>query len=52
VRDDKYLERVFEANMVTNYESIFNTALIDTLAYEPAQTRVLSRTPLEIFAVA
>lgn len=52
VRDDRYLDRVFEENMVTNYESVFNTALIDTLVYERDRTRVLSRTPLEVFSVA
>lgn len=52
VRDDKYLDRVFEENMVTNYESIFNTALIDTLVFERDGTRILSRTPLEVFSVA
>jgi Xaa-Pro aminopeptidase len=51
VRDDKYLDRVFEENMVTNYESVFNTALIDTLVYERDRTRILSRIPLQTFSV-
>lgn len=48
--DDKYLDRVFEENMVTNFESLFNTWLIDTCVYEKNGTRILSRTPLEIIA--
>jgi len=49
--DDKYLDRVFEENMVTNFESLFNTHLIDTLVYEKDRTRILSKTPLELIAV-
>ena len=49
--DDKYLDRVFEENMVTNFESLFSTALIDTLVYGKHGTRVLSTTPLELIAV-
>jgi Xaa-Pro aminopeptidase len=49
--DDKYLDRVFEENMVTNFESLFQTALIDTLVYGKDGTRVLSKTPLELIAV-
>ncbi|MEM7122474.1 MAG: M24 family metallopeptidase [Pseudomonadota bacterium] len=49
--DDKYLDRVFEENMVTNYESLFNTALIDTLIYGKDGTKILSKTPLELIAV-
>jgi Xaa-Pro aminopeptidase len=52
VRDDQYLDRVFEENMVTNFESLFNTWLVDTLVYERDGTRILSRTPLELIAVA
>jgi Xaa-Pro aminopeptidase len=48
VRDDKYLDRVFEENMVTNYESMFNTPLIDTLIYGKNETRLLSRTPFDV----
>jgi Xaa-Pro aminopeptidase len=51
LRDDKYLDRVFEENMVTNYESLFNTWLIDTCVYGREGTRVLSRTPLELISV-
>ena len=50
--DDKYLDRVFEENMVTNFESLFNTWLIDTCVYERDGTRVLSQTPLEIIPAA
>ncbi len=46
--DDKYLDRVFEENMVTNFESLFSTALIDTLVYGPNGTRILSEIPLEL----
>ena len=49
--DTKYTDRVFEENMVTNYESIFNTALIDMLVYGKDGTRVLSEVPLTVFAV-
>ncbi len=51
VADTKYTDRVFEENMVTNYESIFNTALIDMLVYGKDGTRVLSEVPLTVFAV-
>ncbi len=50
--DDRYLDRVFEENMVTNFESLFDTHLIDTLVWGPDGTRVLSRTPLELVTVA
>lgn len=49
-QDDAHLDRVFEANMVTNLESLFNTWLIDTLVYEPDGCRVLSKTPIELMA--
>lgn len=48
--DDRYLERVFEENMVTNFESLFDTSLIDTVVYGRDGARVLSRTPLELIA--
>ena len=51
VRDDKYLDRVFEEHMVTNFESMFNTWLIDTVVYGREGTRTLSRTPLDLVAV-
>ena len=50
-KDEKYLDRVFEANMVTNLESLFNTWLIDTLVYGPDGCRVLSDVPLELITV-
>jgi hypothetical protein len=48
VRDDKYLDRVFEENMVTNYESMFNTWLVDTCVYGRQRARFLSKTPFEL----
>jgi Xaa-Pro aminopeptidase len=51
VRDDKYLDRTFEENMVTNFESLFNTWLVDTVVYGHDGTRVLSATPLELIVV-
>jgi len=51
VRDDKYLDRVFEANMVTNFESLFDSWLIDTLIYGESGVEILSTTPLELIAV-
>jgi Xaa-Pro aminopeptidase len=51
VHDDKYLDRVFEENMVTNFESIFSTWLVDTCVYERTGTRFLSAIPLELIAV-
>ena len=49
--DTEGLERVFEENMVTNYESMFNTWLVDTLVYGKETTRMLSETPLELQGV-
>jgi Xaa-Pro aminopeptidase len=49
--DDKYLDRVFEENMVTNFESLFGTELIDTCIYGKDGTKILSKTPLELIAV-
>ena len=51
VRDERGLERVFEKNMVTNYESMFNTWLVDTCVYQAGATRILSKTPLELQSV-
>ncbi len=51
VGDDRYLDRVFEENMVTNYESLFHTHLIDTIVYGKDGARTLSNTPLELIAV-
>ena len=50
-RDEQGLDRVFEENMVTNYESMFNTWLVDTLVYGKDATRILSKTPLELHGV-
>jgi hypothetical protein len=50
-RDDKYLDRVFEENMVTNFESLFGTWLVDTCVYEKSGTRFVSKVPLDIFGV-
>jgi Xaa-Pro aminopeptidase len=50
-QDDKYLDRVFEENMVTNLESLFNTWLIDTIVYERNGARILSNTPIELIVV-
>ncbi len=49
--DDRYLDRVFEENMVTNFESLFGTHLIDTLVYGRDGTRILSQTPRALIAV-
>jgi len=51
VRDTKYLDRVLEAGMVTNFESNFDTGLIDTIVYENNSTRVLSNVPLDLIVV-
>ena len=50
-RDDKYLDRVFEENMVTNFESLFGTWLVDTCVYQKSGTRFMSKLPLDIFGV-
>ena len=50
--DTKYLDRVFEDNMVTNFESLYNTALIDTCVYTRTGTRFMGKTPLELIAVS
>ncbi len=49
--DTMYTDRVFEENMVTNFESIFRTPLIDTLVYGKDETHVLSKVALQIFGV-
>ena len=49
--DDRYLDRVFEENMVTNFESLFDTDLIDTIVYGRNGSRVLSKTPHELIVV-
>ncbi len=50
-RDELYLDRVFEENMVTNFESFFNTTLIDTLVWEKNGVRTLSKMPEELIAI-
>jgi len=50
-RDEKYLDRVFEENMVTNFESLFGTWLVDTCVYQKSGTRFMSKMPLDIIAV-
>jgi hypothetical protein len=50
-RDEKYLDRVFEENMVTNFESLFGTWLVDTCVYQKCGTRFTSKVPLDIIAV-
>ena len=50
-RDELYLDRVFEENMVTNFESFFNTTLIDTLVWEKDGVRTLSKIPEELIAI-
>jgi hypothetical protein len=39
--EQKYLDRVFEDNMVTNFESIFSTWLVDTCVYERTGARFM-----------
>jgi Xaa-Pro aminopeptidase len=50
-RDDKYLDRVFEENLVTNFESMFSTWFVDTCVYERTGARFMSKVPLQLFAV-
>jgi Xaa-Pro aminopeptidase len=49
--DDTGLDRVFQENMVTNYESFFNSSLVDMVVYGTEGSRVLSKTPLELIVV-
>jgi Xaa-Pro aminopeptidase len=53
IRDELYLDRdrILEENMVTNFESFFNTTLIDTLVWEKDNVRTLSKMPEGIIAV-
>ena len=51
VGDDLYLDRVFEPCMVTNFESVFGTGLIDTVVWEADRARVLSTLPRELIVV-
>jgi Xaa-Pro dipeptidase len=51
VYDEKYLDREIPENAVTNYESFFNTTLIDTLVWEKDRVRTLSKTHEGIIGV-
>lgn len=52
VRDERWLDRVFEESMVTNYESMFNTWLVDTCVYRRTGAPFLSKTPLALQGIA
>jgi Xaa-Pro aminopeptidase len=52
VGDNRYLDRVFEPGMVTNFESVFGTGLIDTVIWQADRARVLSTMPRELLVVA
>jgi Xaa-Pro aminopeptidase len=49
--NDDAPEGVFEAGMVTNFESIIGLGLLDTLIYESDGARTLSKVPYDIVAV-
>jgi hypothetical protein len=49
--DDRYLDRKFEPGMVTNFESLFDSYLIDTLVWETNRVRVLSSMPRDLIVV-
>jgi Xaa-Pro aminopeptidase len=49
--DDKGLDRVFEPGMVTNFESLFDAALIDTIVWQPSGAKVISKTPRELLTL-
>jgi Xaa-Pro aminopeptidase len=51
INDELYLDRAFEVHMVTNFESFFNTTLIDTLVWEQDRVRVLSKITVDIIGV-
>jgi Xaa-Pro aminopeptidase len=51
VYDVKYLDREIPENTVTNFESFFNTTLIDTLVWEADRVRTLSQTHEGIIGV-
>ncbi|GAB2449776.1 ectoine hydrolase DoeA [Nocardioides hungaricus] len=48
---DEETDEVFEAGMVTNFESIVHFSLIDTLVYEEDGARTLSSLPHELIVV-
>lgn len=52
IHDELYLDRIFETSMVTNFESFFNTTLIDTLIWEKDRVRVLSESPVDIIGIS
>jgi Xaa-Pro aminopeptidase len=49
--DDEDPEEVFEAGMVTNYESMVHYAMIDTIVYEADGARALSSLPHELVVI-
>jgi hypothetical protein len=49
--DENYLDRIFEDGMVTNFESFFNAALIDTIVYKEEGVRTLSKMPAELVVI-
>jgi Xaa-Pro aminopeptidase len=53
LRDSKpeYTERVFEPGMVTNFESLYGTALIDTLIWHESGVEILGKTRLGLLSV-
>jgi len=51
IRDAQDLDRIFEEHMVTNFESFFNTTLIDTIVWETSGARTLSTTHDGIMAI-
>jgi Xaa-Pro aminopeptidase len=53
LRDTKpeYVERVFEPGMVTNFESLYGTALIDTMIWHEKGVEILGKTPLALLSV-
>jgi Xaa-Pro dipeptidase len=49
--DETGLDRVFHENMVTNYESFFNSSIVDMVVYGKNGSRILSKTPMGLIAV-
>ena len=45
INDDRYLDRIFKPGMVTNFESLFDTALIETLVWQEDGVHLLGSTP-------
>ena len=48
---DEEVDGTFERSMVTNYESLFGTTLIDTVVYEETGARTLSSLPPKLMVV-